>query len=137
MIRSTKLLLAAGILLVTSCAKKLTEGDKQRLPRKKTQELVDLMDSLSYLKPQFFYTKIATDFSDTNTNISFKTSVRMVKDSAINTLITYANIPIVNAMITNDSVTVVNKRDKCVILQSLSYIKDNFGVDFNYKNIEE
>ena len=137
MIRSTKLLLAAGILLFTSCAKKMTEGDKQRLPRRKTQDLVDLMDSLSHKKPQFFYTKIATDFSDTNTNISFKTSVRMVKDSAINTLITYANIPIVNAMITNDSVTVVNKRDKCVILQSLSYIKDNFGVDFNCRNIEE
>ena len=137
MIRSTSLPLVAGILLLFSCAKKLTDIERQRLPRKKTQDLVDLMDSLSHKKPYFFYTKISTEFSDTNTNISFKTSVRMVKDSAINALITYAGIPIVNAMITEDSVTVVNKREKCVILQSLSYIKDNFGVDFNYRNIEE
>jgi hypothetical protein len=36
-----------------------------------------------------------------------------------------------------DSVTIVNKRDKCYIRQSLGYIKDNFGIDFNYRNIEE
>jgi hypothetical protein len=137
MIRSTRLLFTAGIILLGACAKQMTDTERERLPRKKTRELVDLMDSLSHKKPLFFYTKIATEFSDTNTNINFKTSVRMVKDSAVYALITYAAIPIVNAMITEDSVTVVNKRDKCVILQSLSYIKDNFGVDFNFRNIEE
>lgn len=137
MIRPTKFLFAAGILLLVACAKQMTDPERQRLPRKKTRELVDLMDSLSHKKPQFFYSKIETDFSDTNSNISFKTSIRMVKDSAINALITYAAIPIVNSMITQDSVTVMNKRDKCVIIQSFRYIKDNFGVDFNYRNVEE
>jgi hypothetical protein len=120
-----------------SCAKQLTETDDAKLPKKKPQELIQVLDSLSKPKPGFFYTKISTTYTDTNQNISFKTSVRMVKDSAINTLITYARIPIVNAIISTDSVTIVNKRDKCYIRQSLSYIKDNFGIDFNYRNIEE
>jgi hypothetical protein len=136
MIRSINVLVIAGVFLL-SCAKKMTDAERQKLPRKKTQELVLLMDSLSQKKPHFFYTKIATDFADTNRNLNFKTSVRMVCDSAINTLITYANIPVVNAMITNDSVTIVNKRDKCYIKQSLGFIKENFGVDFNYRNLEE
>ncbi len=124
-------------LLLFSCAKELTEADRQKLPRRKAQDLIHIMDSLSHRKPSFFYTKIATDYSDTNRTISFKTSIRMIKDSAINTLITYANIPIVNSIITNDTVKIVNKRDKCYITQSLDYIKDNFGVDFSYRNLEE
>lgn len=125
------------VLLMFSCAKKLTEVERDKLPRKKTQDLIALMDSLSIKKPNFFYTKISTSFSDTNRNINFKTSIRMVKDSAINTLITYATLPIVNSIITMDTVKIVNKKDKCYIIQSLDYIKENFGIDFNYRNLEE
>jgi hypothetical protein len=32
---------------------------------------------------------------------------------------------------------VVNKRDKCFERETLSYIKEKFGVDFTYQNIEE
>jgi hypothetical protein len=129
--------LIGTLLLLFSCAKKLTEADHDKLPRRKTQDLINVMDSLSHRKPDFFYTKIGTEFSDTNRNINFKTSIRMVRDSAINTLITYATIPVINSMITADTVKIVNKKDKCYIVQSLSYIKENFGIDFNYRNLEE
>lgn len=129
--------LTVTLLFLTSCAKQLTEVQQEKLPRIKPQELVDVLDSLSHRKPDFFYTKISTSFSDTNRNINFKTSIRMVKDSAINTLITYAKIPIVNSIITQDTVKIVNKKDKCYIMQSLGYIKENFGVEFNYRNLEE
>jgi hypothetical protein len=133
-----KLLGVLGLTtLLFSCAHKLTEFERTKLPRKKTPELIHVLDSLSHQKPQFFYTKIATDYSDTNRSISFKTSIRLVKDSAVNALITYAKIPIINSIITTDSVTIVNKREKCYITQSLSYIKENFGIEFNYANLEE
>ncbi len=135
--RTNWLVLLSIPFFLFSCAKQLTETDDAKLPKKKPQDLIQVLDSLSKPKPGFFYTKISTSYTDTNQNISFKTSVRMVKDSAINTLITYAKIPIVNAIISTDSVTIVNKRDKCYIRQSLGYIKDNFGIDFNYRNIEE
>jgi hypothetical protein len=40
-------------------------------------------------------------------------------------------------MITKDTIKVVNRRDKCYVIQTLSYIKENFGIDFTYNNIEE
>lgn len=139
MIRSIKYsyILLLGILLLASCAKKLTEVEMEKLPKRKAQDLVSVLDSISGIKPDLFYTKISTKFTDTNRNISFKTSIRLVKDSAINTLITYATIPVVNSMITKDTVVIVNKRDKCYIRQSMDYIKENFAVEFNYRNIEE
>ncbi len=124
-------------LLLISCSKKLVIINPERLERKKTPELVHTLDSLFLLRPTFFYSKISTQFQDTNQNVSFKTSIRMVKDSATNALITYAAIPIFNTMLTRDSLTILNKRSKCYSKSKLSSLKDNFGYDFEYKNIEE
>ncbi len=127
------------LLLSVSCGRKLTETGKvqEKVQRRRTPELVAAMDSLSKLRPKTFYSKIKCDFADTNQNVSFKTSLRMVKDSVVNTLITYAGIPIVNALINQDSVIISNKRERCVIRQNLGFFKEEFGVDFDYRNIEE
>lgn len=126
------------ILLITfSCAKKLTEGERVKVKRVKTIELTDSLDTLSRRTPDFFYSKIATKYEDTNRNVSFKTSLRMAKDSALNAIITYAAIPIVNALVTTDSLLVANKREKCVVRSDMAFLRENFGVDFSYKNIQE
>jgi hypothetical protein len=109
----------------------------EKLQKRKEKELVSILDSLALVKPKTFYSKLSVDFKDTTTNISFKTSLKIVTDSAVNAIITYAKIPIVTAMITTDSIIVVNKRDKCFERETLSYIKDKFGIDFTYQNIEE
>jgi hypothetical protein len=95
------------------------------------------MDSLSTIRPDSFYTKIKCHFSDTNRRISFKTSIRSIRDSIINPIITYAGIPIVNSIIRRDSLFISNRKDKCAIRTTMSYIKESFGVDFDYRNIEE
>ena len=124
-------------LFLVSCSEKLVVIHPEKLERKKTPELVHTLDSLFLLRPTFFYSKISTQFQDTNQSVSFKTSIRMVKDSATNALITYAAIPIFNTMLTKDSLTILNKRSKCYSKSKLSSLKDNFGYDFEYKNIEE
>ena len=124
-------------LFLVSCSEKLVVIHPEKLERKKTQELVHTLDSLFLLRPTFFYSKISTQFQDTNQSVSFKTSIRMVNDSATNALITYAAIPIFNTMLTKDSLTILNKRSKCYSKSKLSSLKDNFGYDFEYKNIEE
>lgn len=124
-------------LFLVSCSEKLVVIHPEKLERKKTPELVHTLDSLFLLRPTFFYSKISTQFQDTNQSVSFKTSIRMVKDSATNALITYAAIPIFNTMLTKDSLTILNKRSKCYSKSKLSVLKDNFGYDFEYKNIEE
>ncbi len=127
-----------GVLLVlASCAKKLTETDLPKVKREKTQDLIDVLDSLSKDKPQTFYTKISTKYEDSTQSRSFKTSLRMVLDSALNMIVTWNGIPVANALITPDSLLVVNKREKCVVRTDMVFIQENFGVDFSFANIEE
>jgi hypothetical protein len=138
MIRSFKILYFLFFPLLFACQPKVVEVlDKQKLPKKKEKELIAVLDSLSEVIPKTFYSKLNVDFKDTTRSISFKTSLKIVTDSATNALITYLKIPIVSAMITKDSVIVVNKRDKCFQKENLGFIKENFGVDFNYQNVEE
>lgn len=66
-----------------------------------------------------------------------KTSIKIVSDSAVSAIITYAKIPVVTALVTQDTLSVVNKRDRCYTVASLAYLKELFGVDFSYENIEE
>lgn len=129
----------AGVfaLLLVACSRKIVINNPDKLERRKTNELIGTLDSLHVLKPGFFYSKISTKFKDTNQSVSFKTSIRMVKDSAINALITFAAIPIFNSILTPDSLTIVNKRSKCFTKTKLSYLKDNFGYAFDYRNVEE
>lgn len=130
----------AGIFMLFffgSCAKKLTESEDIRLPRVKEKDMMNALDSISLRKPDFFYSKLDTKFDDGERSLNFKTSVRLRADSALNAIITYAKIPMVTAMVTKDTVTITNKRDKCYILENLDFFKNNFGIDFKYKNIEE
>lgn len=132
-----KVVLIGSLVMMASCSKKIIGENFVKLDRKKTSELVNILDSLALRKPNTFYSKISTKYQDTTMNISFKTSVKMVKDSAISALITYAGIPIYNSLVTPDTLTIVNKRGKCYIKSKLDYIKETFGVSFDYKNIEE
>jgi hypothetical protein len=131
------LFLASTVLFAVSCAKRPTSENLEKLDRKKTSRLIATLDSLTTQRPDFFYTKISTQYKDTNRQISFKTSIRMIRDSAINALITYAKFPIFNTLITQDSLTVVDKRERCYLVQNLGYIKENFGIEFSYRNLEE
>ncbi len=130
-------LFLAGI--TQSCAnRKLTDDVKpERLPKVKEKQLIAALDSISGLRPETFYTKIKCNFSDTNRTVNFKASIRLIKDSVVNTLITYAAIPVVGALVRPDSIIVSNKRENCFVRTDLTYIRESFGVDFNYTNIEE
>ncbi len=136
-IRNIKWLGIALLVLLVSCARRPVADKPIKLEKRKTSELIQAMDSISGIRPNSFYTKIKCHFSDTNRRVSFKTSIRAVRDSAINPIITYAGIPIVNSLIRRDSLFISNRKDKCAIRTTMGYIKESFGVDFDYRNIEE
>lgn len=123
--------------LGAACSKHTTDVQMEKLSRVKDVQLEAVLDSLSAFQFSHFYSRIDTDFKDSQQNVSFKTSVRIKSDSVVNTLITYARIPVVSALITKDSMTVTNKRDKCYVNESLDYIRKSFGVNFEYRNLEE
>jgi len=49
----------------------------------------------------------------------------------------FAGIPVLKAQMTDDSVHMTNRKDKCYREQSLDYIKQKFGVSFSSKNVEQ
>ena len=135
---NTLIILMCICVGITSCAKKMIgEIPLVKVERKRTADLVAILDSLSKKKPKTFYSKIATSFKDTNQELSFKTSIRIITDSAITAMITYAGIPLVNSIITKDSLQFTNKKDKCYVKTTLKLLKQEFGVDFDLNNIQE
>jgi len=128
------LVIIVGILV--SCASRRS-GEQVKLPKKTTIELRKSMDSIANISFDYFYAKIATKYKDSAQNVSFKTSVRMSKDSVVNSLITYARIPVYNSLLTKDSIILMDKREKCVVSESLNYLKKKFAIDIAYENVEE
>tara|TARA_B110000285_G_scaffold82678_1_gene95141 strand:+ start:786 stop:1592 length:807 start_codon:yes stop_codon:yes gene_type:complete len=122
--------------LFYSCGS-LKNVPSEKLERLKESELRSRLDSLSTVDYDYFYAKIATKYHDTSMNISFKTTVRMKRDSVVNTLITYARIPVFNSLVTQDSIFIVDKREKCTTIKSIDYLKKRFTIDVELKNVEQ
>jgi hypothetical protein len=122
---------------LSSCFQKIGELRNLESETLENKNWMEILDSLSKKKPQFFYAKMNSEFKSNTSNKKFKTSLRMVEDSAMNVLITYATAPVFNSIITPDSVLLVNKLDKCYQNESVEMIKSLVGVDFSYSNLEE
>lgn len=136
--RFTKFLTLVGIVgALFSCRDRELDPKPERVKNKKTEELIVALDSLGQLRPNHLYTKIKTTYADTNQTVSFRTSLRITKDSVVSALITKANIPVAHALVRPDSVLIGNKIANCFIKKDLSYFKEAFGVDFSYKDIEQ
>lgn len=133
---SLKIGIAIIMFALQSCgAKKIVLQDK--LPKVDDDELFAALDSISGSTPAFLSSRIDTKYSDNKQNQSFKISLKIDKANAIHTLMTFAGIPMITAKVTQDSVNISNKKDRCYITESLSYFKQQFGIDFSYKNMEE
>lgn len=136
----TKFLFLSVVLVsLAACGTKRAADEESsvKLPKVKEEVLIDRLDSLSKQRPDHFYTKLNSRYTDSQTNVSFKTSIRMRTDSAFHALITFAMIPIYNTMVTPDTLTIVDKRNNCYIQEGMAYLKETFNVDFQHKNIEE
>ncbi|MFA5574660.1 MAG: DUF4292 domain-containing protein [Brumimicrobium sp.] len=130
---------ALVLVILFSCGVKkesIQEGT-EKLPKVKEDVLINRLDSLSQQRPEHFYARLNTKYISKDDNLSFIATSRIRKDSALQVTISFANIPMINAMITPDSLTLVDRRNKCYIKQGINFFKYNFNVDFSHKNLEE
>ncbi len=133
-----KSLIAVGIILaVASCAPREIAVKPIRLEKKKEKELIAALDSIHAIRPSTLFTKVKSAYSDTSKSVTFKTTIRLVKDSFADVIISKMNLPVAAALITTDSISIANKLQKCVLQKDLSYFKEIFQVDFSYQNLEE
>ncbi len=141
MLRNITKLLVGIVVLATAVAcgnsKKQSENRSEKLPKMDASVLVSRLDSLSAQRLDYFYTKLKSSYTDSEYDVSFKTSIRMRNDSALHALITYARIPIYNTMVTPDTLTIVDKRNNCYVKEDMTYLKNTFDVDFEHHNLEE
>ena len=139
MIRFTELFLFLFILfLASSCAKKNLEVLIPPVIEFKIKDrvLAKTLDSLSLIKPKYFYAKIKIDYKDNYTDQSFKTSLKIVSDSALNAIVTKIGIPIANGLITIDSAKILIIPSKCIVNNSWDNFRDLLNIEIDYVNFE-
>ena len=130
------------ILLLNACAKKeviqvVSSGYAQVNSIKNNEPTPLPIDSIHNQPWHWFYGKYATEFDDGSKKITFKTSLKCSKDSAINVLVSFAAIPIINGLVTKDSLIYVRKKDRCYDKKSIESLNTYFGVELSMKNLEE
>ena len=140
------LLITIGMLSITisSCARSNTASFNpiaQATPTKPVAtELINKtswIDSIHSQSWRWMYGKYTTNYTDGSRSFSFKTSLKCSKDSALNALVSFASIPIFNALATPDSLIYVNKKDRCYGKQPIASFKELLGVELSMKNIQE
>ncbi len=126
------------VFLASSCAKKNLEVFVPPVIEYKIKDraLAKTLDSLSAFKPNRFYAKIKIDFKDNYTDVSFKTSIKLERDSLLNAIVTKAGFPIANALISLDSVKILRIPEKCFMKNSWDSFRDLLNIEIDFFNLE-
>lgn len=131
------LVLFLSVLVFVSCKvqQKTTEIEKVDFNHYNDKELLD-----SLAKHELHFDVIAgkatVKYNDGKES-SFKTHIRIKKDSAIWLSITpLLGIEMARVLITKDTLKFINRIDKEYFIGSFDYINNKFGVDLDYQMIE-
>ena len=94
----------------------------------------------NYIDFRTFNAKIKVEYQDSKGKQPDVTAiVRIIKDSAIwiSLTATFLNIEIYRALITRDSVILLNKQDREVQFRSLDYLQEVTEIPFDYKTLQD
>ncbi len=127
------------LLVLASCSSQWSNvGEKpQKFPKLKEKGFLEKLDSLHSKRPEYFYSKIKVTYSDEERKVSFKSSVNIVQDSALSTILSYAAIPVFTAYIDTEKITTVNKNDKCYTGKAITEYSELWGIELSFENIQE
>lgn len=87
--------------------------------------------------PEWYGSKIATKLYLKGEKNTFKTSVRIRKDSLIWLSIMKGPIPVAKAMITKDSIKAVVTINKQYLEKDYDFLKEKFGMELDYYMLQE
>lgn len=129
--------LITTILVVSSCGSKKQTNPGEVVDKKKTNELLDSLEAYGKKDLSFFYSKIACKYKSEEQNLSFKTAIKMQSDSLLNAMMTFAKIPVVIANVTQDSVKLINKRDKCYFFTDIDFLSSLLNMELGLADAED
>jgi len=109
-----------------------------------TRDFFFYLDSLYRFKQDFFSCRALVNFSVVDHNDSslneqrnnLKVSLKIQSDSVIHALMSVVGIPIFTTKITQDSLLLVNHRQKCFVSTDLASFLTEFSLSFSYTNLE-
>lgn len=125
-----------GLFILFSCGIKkdrVTMVTKDR----STEELVQILKNDHNNKIDWMKTKIATKFKSEKYNYSFKTSVKLRRDSLLWFRISFAGIPIYDGWVDKDSITVLDKTKKEYWIEDYKFLSSFVATKVTYDNFEE
>lgn len=137
MTHTMRLVLGFFILSLLSCSKNTLPVNAQYAPLNESKLGLSIIDSIHNQPWHYFYGKYTTTYKEDAKGFSFKTSLKISKDSALNAIVSLANIPFFNALATRDSLIYMNKKDRCYGRKSISYFETLLGLKLSLTNIEE
>jgi hypothetical protein len=123
-----------GLLLVTlalSC-KNSQELTKQETNKINDKDLREILFNLQKVDFDFFYTKLAIEYKNSEKTQSFKASVKMKIDSAFSGTLSVGPIIGGTYLIDQDSIKSTDKIKKCYFTEDLSFVSSIMGVELKY-----
>lgn len=130
------ILLPIVLMFIISCGVR-KNVDTKVTSEKTTEELLDILKSDHQNDVEFMYTKIATKFKSKKYNYSFKTTVKLKRDSLLWFRISFAGIPIYDGWVDKDSITVVDKVKKNFWIEDYPWLSSFVATEVTYYNFEE
>jgi len=125
--------LIISILLIYSC-------DTTRRMRNNTNTLNnELVEKISQNSLQYnnLSAKFSAEFTSAGKSMSVSGMMRLRRDTLIwVSIMPLAGIEMVRLQLTNDSVYMMNRLNKTYTINDFSYFKKNFGLELNYKDIQ-
>jgi len=125
------ILMSFVALVAFSCGKrnKLHSTDN---PEQTLSVLLNRLEFLSTLEWDFLSAKTQVRVTSKERSDSFKASIRMKRDSAILVNISFAGFPIFQTAISNDSLKLLNRKDKCYKFHDRTALEQfvDFPVDY-------
>ncbi len=122
-------LLLIGVLALFSCRRTFHKSQPVIIERPSIK--------VNEIEFEYFQSKAKIDFDDGTNQFSSPMTIRIRKDSVIWISVNPAlGIEVVRALITPDSVFVIDKIHKAYYALGLNYVKNNFGVDLTFKMMQ-
>lgn len=131
-------ILLVCFLFVYACKTKkvFIDGKKEKIDNLNSHKLIDSVNAHRLLF-EYFTAKLSVDLNLPNDSKSFKTTLRIRKDSVIWIYIMKLNLPVASAVITKDSIKMVDKMNKTYFYGTFSYINEMFGADLDYNMLQD
>jgi hypothetical protein len=118
-----------GLLVLVSCKKNLQKSQPIKQPKATIK--------INEIDFEYFQSKAKIDYDDGTNQFSSPMTIRIRRDSVIWISVNPAlGIEVVRALITPDSIFVIDKIHKDFYAVGLNYVKQNFGVELNFKMIQ-